>query len=80
MTDDLRSIFSFGGELAALGAAFLWALASVLYGCIGQYLSPIKMNILKNIIAMAMTIGVLYADGGLFLGRRRRLVRAQPLG
>jgi len=27
---------NFGGELAALGAAFLWAAASVLYGRIGQ--------------------------------------------
>ena len=68
MIDDFGLIFSFGGELAALSAAFLWALASVLYGRIGQFLSPLKMNLLKNVIAMTMTIGVLSADGGLFLG------------
>ena len=68
MGDDFRLIFSFGGELAALSAAFLWALASVLYGRIGQFLSPLKMNLLKNIIAMAMmSFGALAADGGLFL-------------
>ncbi len=66
MTDDFQLILSFSGELAALSAAFLWALASVLYGRIGQYLSPLKMNLLKNVIAIAMTIGVLSADGGLF--------------
>ncbi|MEJ2170668.1 MAG: hypothetical protein P8X90_34680 [Desulfobacterales bacterium] len=44
------------GEMAALSAAFLWALASVLYGRIGQYLAPLKMNLLKNIIAMVMAM------------------------
>jgi drug/metabolite transporter (DMT)-like permease len=67
MGDDFRFLFGFGGELAALSAAFLWALASVLYGRIGQFLSPLKMNLLKNVIAMAMTSGVLAAGGGLFL-------------
>ena len=56
------------GELAALSAAFLWALASVLYGRIGQYLAPLKMNLLKNIIAMAMAMMVLAGKGGLFAG------------
>jgi drug/metabolite transporter (DMT)-like permease len=68
MTDDFRMIFNFGGESAALSAAFLWALASVLFGRIGQFLSPLKMNLLKNVIAIAMTIAVLSADAGLFLG------------
>ena len=66
MTDEFRMFLGFGGELAALSAAFLWALASVLYGRIGQYLSPLKMNLLKNVIAIGMTIGVLSAGGGLF--------------
>ena len=38
---------NFGVELAALGAAFLRAAASVLYGFIGQYLSPSKMNLIN---------------------------------
>ncbi len=54
--------------MAALSAAFLWSLASVLYGRIGQYLSPLKMNLLKNIIAMAMAGVVLFQSGGLFSG------------
>jgi drug/metabolite transporter (DMT)-like permease len=68
MNDDLRWILNFGGELAALSAAFLWALASVLYGRIGQYLSPLKMNLFKNTIAMAMAGLVLFPSGGLFSG------------
>jgi len=39
-------IFNFGGEPAALDAAFLWAAASVLCGQIGQYLSPLRMNLI----------------------------------
>ena len=66
MNDEFRWIACFGGELAALSAAFLWALASVLYGRIGQYLSPLKMNLLKNAIAMALTSVVLFQSGGLF--------------
>ncbi len=61
--------FKIGGELAALGAAFLWAAASVLYGRIGQYLSPLKMNLIKNLIAVAMVLAVLLPGGrGLFSG------------
>ncbi len=53
----------FGGELAALGAAFLWAAASVLYRRIGRYLSPSKLNFIKNIIVMAMILVVLMPAG-----------------
>lgn len=64
----LDGFSSYYGELAALSAAFLWALASVLYGGIGQYLAPLKMNLLKNIIAMVMAMMVLWGNGGLFTG------------
>ncbi len=42
------------GELAALGAALLWALASVAYGKIGQRLSPLGLNLSKGGIAIAL--------------------------
>lgn len=45
------------GELAALGAALLWALASVAYGKIGQRLSPLGLNLSKGGIAIAL-IGI----------------------
>jgi drug/metabolite transporter (DMT)-like permease len=59
---------NFGGELAALGAAFLWASASVLYGRIGRYLSPPKMNLLKNLIALILILGILLPGGDLITG------------
>jgi hypothetical protein len=43
MTDVFDWISYFQGQLAALSAAFLWALASVLYARIGQYLAPLKI-------------------------------------
>ncbi len=62
-------ISNFGGELAALSAAFLWASASILYGRIGQYLSPLKMNLLKNLLAMVMILLVMLPGReGLFSG------------
>lgn len=59
---------NFGGELAALGAAFLWASASVLYGRIGRYLSPLHMNLLKNFIALTLLLMILLPGGNLLTG------------
>ena len=42
------------GELAALGGAFLWAVASVIYTRVGRAVSPAEMNLLKNLVALAM--------------------------
>lgn len=42
------------GELAALGGAFLWAVASVIYTRVGRAVPPAEMNLLKNLVAMAM--------------------------
>jgi drug/metabolite transporter (DMT)-like permease len=40
------------GELAALSAAFLWALASAVYSKLGKTLSPLLLNLSKGIIAV----------------------------
>ncbi len=45
---------SFKGELAALGAALLWALTSVVYERIGQRIPPLGLNLSKGMIAIAM--------------------------
>ncbi|HEY9824426.1 MAG TPA: DMT family transporter [Stenomitos sp.] len=44
------------GELAALAAAFLWALASAVYAQLGQSLSPILLNIGKGAIAVVLLL------------------------
>jgi drug/metabolite transporter (DMT)-like permease len=42
------------GEAAALGAAFLWALATVIFGRLGKYLSPLVLNVAKGTIAVLL--------------------------
>ncbi|MEL6383063.1 MAG: DMT family transporter [Cyanobacteria bacterium J06626_18] len=42
-----------GGQIAALGAAFLWSLSTVVYGRFGKSLSPLVLNLVKGIIAIA---------------------------
>ncbi len=41
------------GELAALGAAFLWALSAVVYARLGQKIPPLVLNLSKGVIAIA---------------------------
>ncbi|PZD71389.1 hypothetical protein C1752_06668 [Acaryochloris thomasi RCC1774] len=51
------------GELAALSAAFLWALASVVYARIQA--SPLAINLGKGIVAIALLTLTLIFQGGL---------------
>ncbi|MBW4568599.1 MAG: DMT family transporter [Tolypothrix carrinoi HA7290-LM1] len=44
----------FKGEVAALLAAGFWAVASVVYGRLGQRIPPLQLNLLKGIIAIAL--------------------------
>lgn len=46
----------FTGELAALGAAALWAGATVGFAHIGRRLPPIELNLTKNLIAISLLI------------------------
>ncbi len=49
------------GEIAALTAAFLWALSSVVYGFLGQKIPPLQLNFFKGIIAVSLillTLGI----------------------
>jgi drug/metabolite transporter (DMT)-like permease len=42
------------GELAALSAAFLWALASAVYAKLGKTLSPLLLNLSKSLVALVL--------------------------
>jgi len=42
------------GEIAALVSALLWAVASVIYARLGTWLSPLVLNLLKGIVAIAL--------------------------
>lgn len=47
-------LVKYQGESAALGAASLWALSSVVYGSLGREISPIYLNLLKGVIAITL--------------------------
>jgi drug/metabolite transporter (DMT)-like permease len=49
--------FGLSGELAALTAAFLWAIATVLFGRLGKALPPLVLNLLKGVMAIGF-IGI----------------------
>lgn len=57
------SITNFGGELAALGAAFLWALSTVVYAHLGQKIPPMVLNLSKGVIAIAFIAFTLIVQG-----------------
>ena len=50
----MGSVNNFGGELAALGAAFLWAMSAVVYARLGQKIPPLALNLSKGVIAIAL--------------------------
>ncbi|MBW3695441.1 DMT family transporter [Vibrio sp. T187] len=47
------------GELAAIGAAMVWALATWIYGQFGHRFSALQLNIVKGVIASAMMMLVM---------------------
>ncbi len=47
-------LLQFRGEIAALCAALIWAVASLIYTGIGRQLSPIALNFTKGWIAIAL--------------------------
>lgn len=51
------------GEIAALTAAFLWALSSVVYGFLGQKIPPLQLNFFKGIIAVTLILVTLGVQG-----------------
>ncbi|MBW4635717.1 MAG: DMT family transporter [Iphinoe sp. HA4291-MV1] len=60
------SVTSFKGEIAALSAACLWAVASVLYGRLGERIPPLQLNLIKGIIAIALLLLTIVISGELF--------------
>lgn len=42
------------GEIAALAAAFLWAMASVIYRSVGVRIPPLTLNAIKGVVSIAL--------------------------
>lgn len=59
-------LVDFRGELAALGAALIWAIASVVYTSVGRQLSPLLLNLVKGLIAIGFLLLTLLITGELF--------------
>lgn len=59
-------ITNYPGELAALSAALIWAVASVIYTGVGRQLSPLVLNLVKGLIAIVLLIATLLLTGNLF--------------
>lgn len=51
------------GELAALSAACLWAIASVAYAWIGRRVPPLGLNLAKGWVAIALILLTLFLRG-----------------
>ena len=56
------------GEIAALSAALLWAISSVVYSRLGLKIPPLQLNLYKGIIAIAFIFITLLIQGGTFTG------------
>jgi drug/metabolite transporter (DMT)-like permease len=54
---------NFIGESAALSAALLWALSSLVYSRLGAKIPPLQLNLYKGIIAIALIIITLMIQG-----------------
>ncbi|AKG24574.1 membrane protein [Calothrix sp. 336/3] len=54
------------GELAALGAAGLWAIASVVYGRLGASIPPLQLNLCKGVVAIALLLFTIAITGQFF--------------
>jgi drug/metabolite transporter (DMT)-like permease len=57
---------NFIGESAALSAAMLWALSSLVYSRLGLKIPPLQLNLYKDIIAIALIIVTLLIQDGAF--------------
>ncbi len=62
----MQSLVNFRGELAALTAALIWAFASIIYTGVGKQLSPLLLNLVKGLMAIALLLLTLGLQGRLF--------------
>lgn len=55
----------FRGEMAALSAAAIWAVASIVYTRVGRQLSPLMLNLVKGCVAIVLLVLTLLLRGEL---------------
>ncbi|BAY22529.1 hypothetical protein NIES2100_22920 [Calothrix sp. NIES-2100] len=59
----ILAVTDWHGEVAALVAACLWSVASVIYGVLGQRIRPMQLNLIKGIIAIALLLLTILISG-----------------
>ena len=66
MPDLINSLFApFRGELAALGTAFFWAFATILFSRVGRIIPPIELNLFKGVLAIILLLLTLIPRGNM---------------
>ncbi|MGK7934861.1 MAG: DMT family transporter [Xenococcaceae cyanobacterium] len=63
LVNEFNLVGQYPGEIAALTAAFLWAVSSVVYSMLGRRIPPLQLNFLKGIIAIALLILTILLQG-----------------
>lgn len=58
-------VTTFPGELAALAAALIWAIASIVYAGVGRQLAPLMLNLIKGVIALGFILLTVLIRGDL---------------
>lgn len=53
----------FQGEIVALSAACLWAVASVVYGRLGEGIPPLQLKLIKAVVAIAFLLLTIFIRG-----------------
>lgn len=74
MPDIQHSIIAYQGELFALGAAFLWAMSSVLLKTLGKTIRPLELNLIKGAIGF-----VLFAITTVIIGEKFAAIRPMAI-
>ncbi|MEM7592642.1 MAG: DMT family transporter [Cyanobacteria bacterium P01_A01_bin.83] len=59
----IAQLNNFIGEIAALTAALLWAISSVIYSRLGLRIPPLQLNLYKGLMAIAMIVITLLIQG-----------------
>lgn len=54
---------TYRGEIAALSASMIWAIASVVYTGVGRTLTPLLLNLIKGLIAIVLLVVTLLLTG-----------------
>jgi drug/metabolite transporter (DMT)-like permease len=62
----VQLVTNFEGEIAALVAAILWSVSSVIYGRVGAQIQPLHLNLIKGIVAIAFLIVTIAVTGDFF--------------